>query len=370
MNKVNGIHHISSTVGHAQRNVDFMTSLLGLRLVKNTLNYDDRHLFHFYFGNKDGSTGLITTFPYSDGAEGIVGGGQVARSIYAVPKGSLDFWMDRLESFGIEYEVVELFGQNRINFSDLDGLEMQFVERDEVSDSVWETEAVKKDHAFIGIHSAQLISMRPEDTLKLFTDTLGYKISDEDGNRTILKVHDALGGEIELSKEKIPMGRMGKGTVHHIALHVNDEDIEKWREKLIKDGYTPTEVKDRNYFKALYFREPGGILIELSTESPGVLVDESIDELGTNFIIPKHFTPKTNEIMNEMMPIFIRDVKAFTDYGYRNKEEYDLLENKKELKKEISDIIKTSKSRSLTEEEADKYKELKLEYLRLGRNIK
>lgn len=368
MKKVLGIHHISSTVGHAQRNVDFMSGLMGMRLVKKTLNYDDKDIFHFYYGNYDGSTGLVTTFPFSDAMEGVIGGGQVTRSIYAVPKGSLNFWMLRLESFGIEFTVETVFGKERINFSDLDGLEMQLIETDDSVDNIYETADIKKENAFQGIHGAQLISMRPQDTLKLFTEVLGYDVVAEEANRVLLRVHDQLGGEIELSKEKLPMGRMGKGTVHHIALEVGNDEIETWREILIEKGYKPTEIKNRHYFKALYFREPGGILIELSTSGPGVLVDESLKELGTNFIIPKHYLKDTEYIINHMMPIFVRDVKTFVDYGYRNKQEYDLLQEKKEIKQKIATIIKLSKERTLSESEAKTYQELKLQYLQLGRD--
>lgn len=368
--KVLGMHHISSTVGHAQRNVDFMSGLLGLRLVKHTLNYDDKNLFHFYFGNNDGSTGLATTFPLTDSIEGIVGGGQVTRSIYAVPKGSIKFWSERLASFGIDYEVIDNFGRSALNFTDLDGLELQLLETDFENLNPYITNDINKDHAFIGIHSAQLLSMKPDKTLEVLRDVLGYEMVEERANMTLLKAHDNLGGEIELSMQKLPMGRMGKGTVHHIAFSVENGSMEAWRTHLIEKGYKPTEVKNRNYFQSLYFREPGGILIELATQGPGVLIDESLETLGQSFIIPKHYEKDREEIMNAMMPIFVRNITTFMEYGYRDKYEYDLLQNKKMLKEKIMTLINLSKTRDLSDEETNKYKDLRLEYLNNGRNIK
>src|SRR5699024_546296 len=181
--KVKGIHHISSTVGHAQRNLDFYSSFLGLRLVKQTLNYDDHKQYHLYYGNKDGSTGLVTTFPMTDAVEGIIGGGQVSRSIYAVPKGSLEFWKKRFNDFGIEYEEKTSFNQKRLNFSDLDGLALQLIEEVSHSDLQWTKSDIKQDQAFIGIQSAELLSVRPDETLKLFTEVLGYEVKEKEDNK-------------------------------------------------------------------------------------------------------------------------------------------------------------------------------------------
>ncbi len=367
MKKVKGIHHISSTVGHAQRNVDFTYGLLGLRLVKNTLNYDDKTLFHFYYGNYNGSTGLVTTFPMNDAIEGIIGGGQVSRSIYAVPKGSLGFWQKRLETFGIQTSTEKVFGKKRLNFSDLDGLAYQFVERDVQNDHPFETEDITEKEAFIGIESAALLSAKPDETLKVLTEVLGYEIAEETDQRYLLKVHEDIGGSLELNKNKMPLGRMGKGTTHHIALHVEDDEIDVYRDLLIEKGYKPTEVKDRFYFKAIYFREPGGILIELATTGKGVTIDEDVDHLGESFIIPRHFMLDKNEILNTMMPIFTRKLKAFEDYGYRDKYEYDLLAEKKRLRKEISQLLKTSKERALNDDELKVYQDVRKAYLNLSK---
>lgn len=159
---------------------------------------------------------------------------------------------------------------------------------------------------------------------------------------------------------------MGQGTTHHIALHVGDDEIESYRERLIAYGLKPTEIKNRNYFKALYFREPGGILIELSTSGKGVLIDESFETLGTNFIIPKHFEKYKEKILETMIPLFIRDVKRFSDYGYRNRYEYEVIQKKKAVKDKISKIIRTSKERPLSEEEKRSYETLRRAYLKIG----
>lgn len=366
--KVKGIHHISSTVGQAQRNVDFYAGMMGLRLVKNTLNYDDMDTFHFYYGNKDGSSGLVTTFPIADAEDGVIGGGQVASSIYAVPKGSLEFWKKHFDKFNIQYVEEVVFGSKRLLFNDIDELALEFVETEFESKNPWITETINADNAFIGVHSAQLNSMNPSETEEVLVNILGYEQLDDENNRVRYRIHDGLGGDIELAKNTIPMGRMGKGTVHHIAFEVEDGTIEKWAEFLKEKGYHPTEVKERHYFKSIYFREPGGILIELATTGPGVLVDQSIEELGSELVIPKHFMQFESAIKDEMMPIFVNyDIKKFGEYGYRNRAEYDLLNEKHAVKNKLASYIKLSKERALSEEELVEYKQLRQDYLMLGR---
>lgn len=366
--KVKGIHHISSTVGQAQRNIDFYAGMMGLRLVKNTLNYDDMDTFHFYYGNKNGSTGLVTTFPIADAEDGVIGGGQVASSIYSVPKGSLAFWKKHLEAFNIKYTEDVIFGAKRLLFNDIDELALEFVESDFESLNPWVTKSISAKEAFIGIHSAQLNSMNPEETEEVLVNILGYTQIDDEDNRVRYRIHDGLGGEIELNKNTIPMGRMGKGTVHHIAFEIEDGSAQAWSKYLTEKGYKPTEVKDRHYFQSIYFREPGGILIELATSGPGVLVDQSLEDLGNEMVIPEHFLQFEEAIRQEMMPIFVNyDLKAFGEYGYRNRAEYDLLNAKKEVKSKLANYIKLSKERSLTEDELVAYKQLKQDYLQLGR---
>lgn len=358
--KTYGIHHISSMVGHAQKNVDFNTSVLGLRLVKKTLNYDDYRMYHFYFGNQDGSSGLSTTFPMVDSQDGQVGMGQVEATVYGVMKDSLDFWFNRLKSFGLKPYFYTRFGQKRLAFTDLDNQEFELIEIEGNNRNTWEFNGVTLPKTLQGIHGATLLSKNPHATLKLFTEIFGYQQIDEDDEFIKLSVHNDLGGEIYLNKKQHALGRVGKGTVHHIALSVEEADLNEWVTTLEHHGYKPTEIKDRKYFKSIYFREKGGILIELATRGPGVLVDESYETLGSELRIPPHYTDQETEVRESLMPVSVREIDAFQTYGYRNKEEYEVILRKEAIMKQINAY---SKKTSLSESEAIHLKQLRKDFI-------
>ncbi|NLM66013.1 MAG: ring-cleaving dioxygenase [Enterococcus sp.] len=351
MLKTTGIHHISSIVGHAQRNVDFYAAILGLRLVKKTLNFDDKSHYHFYFGNQDGSTGLVTTFPWNDAIEGRVGDGQVGISQYAIPTGSFSFWQEQLTKKQIKHFSYTRFGQNRLGFKDPDGLELEFVEKNYPTTHHWAFGEITADQAFIGIQSASLYSQKPEKTYQVLTELLGYEKVAEDEEYHQLQVNEQLGGTLELNKKLRSNGRTGMGAVHHIAFKVRTTEIEAWRQKIIAAGLRPTEVKNRKYFKSLYFREPGGILIELATEGPGVLVDETLENLGENLLIPPHFIGESAEIEATLMPVFVREVSQLGDYGYRDRYEFEVLQGKEQLKTKIAALRSKASTQPLTEAE-------------------
>lgn len=359
MVKTTGIHHISSIVGHAQRNVDFYASILGLRLVKKTLNFDDKDNYHLYYGNRDGSTGLVTTFPWTDAVEGRIGDGQVGVSSYAVSPESFAFWKARLTQFEVPSFEYTRFGKKRIGFKDPDGLELELIEGNFSHEKSWVFDHISKEEAFIGIQSATLYSREPEKTLKMLTDVLGYEKSDEDEEMIQLKVSDDLGGTIELNKKRRAPGKMGIGAVHHIAFKVKEDEIDTWREKVILAGFAPTEVKNRKYFKALYFREKGGILIELSTEGPGILIDETFEELGEKIVIPPHYVEETKELVARLMPLEVRTITKLENYGYRDRYEYDVLQKKNEIKAEIKRLKEIEKERPLTQVELREFGQLR-----------
>lgn len=303
--KIKGIHHVSSIVGDAQNNLDFYTKVMGLRLLKQTLNYDDKESYHLYYGNKNGSKGIVTTFPMNNAVQGKLGDGQVAAVSLAVGSGSLDLWKQRLKDFGFDSFEYSLFNKSRLRFNDPDGLEIEFVENETENHNLWTAGEVDENLAFRGIHSASLYSKAPKKTLDLLRNIFGYEIVNENEQFYQLKVNDDLGGILELSKELHDYGQIAQGTVHHLALGVEDEDIEMWRTSLIEAGFKVTEVKNRNYFKSLYFRDSGGILFELATQGPGVTIDENINNLGNNFIVPKHFEEHREEIIENMTPLKI-----------------------------------------------------------------
>ena len=354
--KIQGIHHISSIVGHAQKNLDFYAGVLGMRLVKKTLNFDDSSTYHFYYGNEAGSTNLLTTFPWNDADNGDVGAGQVGVTSLAVNKGTFPFWKERLTKFKVDYNEYERFGIKRLAFEDMDGLLYELIESDHLPNSNWEFNGVNKDNAIKGIDSAYLYSRVPHATLKLLTEVFNYEIVDDTFDTYLLKVNDELGGMLELNKATHDPSRQGVGTVHHIALAINDGDEEAWLEKIIEAGYKPTEVKDRKYFKSIYFREKGGILIELASLSPGVLVDETIETLGHQLLIPPHFDIISEEIEKTIMPVSVREVDELVGYGYRDKYEYDLLRQRETVKREI---LKLKSKDNFDDSDAEELQRLK-----------
>ena len=358
--KTEGIHHISSMVGHAQKNIDFYAGVLGYRLVKKTLNYDDKSMYHLYYGNETANSGLVTTFPMLDSEEGKVGGDQVGVACYGIRPESLDFWKERLQTFNIESLEYTRFGKKRLSFKDLDGLEIELISTDQGPENTWEFNGIDSNNALIGIERALIYSNQPEKTLELLTKTLGYTKVDEDEDNYLLEVNDGFGGKLELGRKAQERGKMGVGTVHHIAFAVKNEDIDAWKTKLEDDGYQPTEVKNRKYFKSLYFREAGGILIELATQGPGMSVDEDLVNLGQEFIIPEHFKKDNHD---NLMPLFVREVQELKGYGYRDAYEYELLAKKHKIIEKIKDLKAKEK---LSEADENELKQLKKDYLNKG----
>lgn len=364
--KTKGLHHISSIVGHAQRNVDFNTSVLGLRLVKKTLNFDDMSHYHLYYGNRNGSTGLTTTFPWNDAVKGRAGGGQVGTLVYAVGLNTLDFWKSHVESYGIVVEIVNSFGSKRLRFNDPDGLSIELVESTLDVPYMWDSEGMHQEAAIKGIDAVYLESENPDATLKFLTLVLGYEVIDQNDMYSYLRVHDGLGGTLLLNRKTKERGRMGIGVVHHVAFAVDNAEIEAWEVKLKEHGYQPTPVKDRKYFKSVYFREPGGILIELATEGPGVLIDEAEDDLGQTLQIPPHFEAYYRDIEADLMPLHTDHVTKLQNYGYRNRYEYEIVMHRKEI---LEDITRLRNSEA-TEGELLELTKLRKEFIKAHQRAK
>ncbi|NLC34557.1 MAG: ring-cleaving dioxygenase [Erysipelothrix sp.] len=354
--KINGIHHVSSIVGHAQRNLDQYAGVLGMRLVKKTLNFDDSSTYHFYYGNEDGSSNLLTTFPWNDAVDGKVGSGQVGITSLAVNVGTLDDWQARLNQFKLESTLSVKYGQKTLSFEDIDGLKYELVESDKLPNSKWEFNGVDKNHAIKGIERVTLFSRIPQTTIELFKTIFNYEVVSENDEAVLLQVSEDLGGTLEIIKEKVELGQQGVGTVHHLALSIDNGDEDAWVSKLQAAGYRPTEVKDRKYFRSIYFREKGGILIELATVKPGVLVDESEENLGSELLIPPHYEIIREEIEATIMPVTVREVDKLEGYGYRDMYEYNLLREKARLKE---DLLALKNQKTLSAEDVYKISELK-----------
>jgi glyoxalase family protein len=260
--KTPGIHHITAMVNDAQRNIDFYAGVLGLRLVKKTINFDRPEVYHLYFGNKTGEPGtVITFFPWANQLKGRIGTGQVGVISFIIPVGFIHFWEQCLQKFSIEFSDSERFGERYLQFTDPDGLQLELIERTEGPKNNRNFGGIQAENAIKGFGGAVLISAQPNKTAEVLENILGLEcIGDEEGFLRF-RSEGNLGNIIDIKLSPSVRGLMGAGTVHHIAWRAKDEeDLLKWRSLLQDKEYYPTEIRDRNYFKAVYFHEGGGIL--------------------------------------------------------------------------------------------------------------
>ena len=301
--RINGIHHITAIAGDAQRNLDFYSRTLGLRLVKKTVNFDDPGTYHLYYGNENGAPGTILTFfPWKHVKQGYAGTGTASEIGYSVPAGSLAFWADRFSQLNVNAsEQSELFGEKFLSFKDPDGLKLKLIEPAKKDDrKAWTTGDVKDGNALKGFHSIVITLRDIKATAEILTDIFGYTLLSQEGN-VYRFVTDAIDNAsivdlIEAPNEK--PGIVAGGTNHHVAFRVKDDNVlMNFREKIVSRGFNITPKIDRNYFYSLYFREPGGVLFELASDNPGFTVDEKLEELGTNLKLPEQYEDRRSEII-------------------------------------------------------------------------
>ncbi|KSU83322.1 MULTISPECIES: ring-cleaving dioxygenase [Fictibacillus] len=309
--RTSGIHHITAIVGNPQENVDFYAGVLGLRLVKKTVNFDDPGTYHLYFGNEEGSPGTIMTFfPWPGAYSGRTGAGQVGVTSFVVPENSLDFWENRLTTFNVPYEKTERYGEHYLTFDDPHGLHLELVSRSEGKNSEWSFGGVSADVAIKGFGGAVLLSGAPHKTMNLLTDVMGMEKVGEEGEYVRFRTSSDLGNIIDVKTTAQPRGMMGTGTVHHIAWRASDyEDHEQWRSHVGNNGYEVTPIIDRQYFNAVYFRESGGILFEIATDPPGFARDEPKDVMGKNLLLPPWLEPEREKIEAVLLPADARVLK-------------------------------------------------------------
>lgn len=287
MEPIKRIHHITAIVGDPNQNLKFYRDVLGLRLIKQTVNFDDPGVYHLYFGDHNETPGtVITFFPWTNNNQGEIGSGQVGRIAFRIPKGSLDKWKTELSEQGIDVTVTQLFGKDTLEFDDVHGLELAMVEGEETADN----------HDIVGFHGSVLLSGDPAGTKELLTNIMGLKKLDvEDDNHH----YETVGAEkhhIITAIPPQPMGRFGIGTVHHIAWSVPDLDMLKaWQSELVKAGFRVTEVRDRNYFNSIYTAEKGKVVFEFASDTPGFDVDEDKDSLGTALKLPEQYEHRRQE---------------------------------------------------------------------------
>jgi len=302
-----GIHHVTCIAGDPQQNMDFWVETLGLRLVKRSINQDDPSTYHFFFADAAGNPGTsMTFFPWEDTSQGAVGSGQVSRTAFRVPEGSLDFWEDRFDDHGVDYDDrVERFGETVLPFRDPDGLPVELVEVEVPEDDPTEpwTEFVPEEAAIRGFHSVTLWLADPQPTEELL-ETMGFERvgteqaqGDTPGDeRTRFAAEGQVGKYVDVLPT-VKGGRQGRGTVHHVAFQTpTDDDQEAMRKAVRLDGLSPTRQIDRHWFRSVYFREHGGVLFELATSGPGYDSDEPLDKLGEQLVLPGKFEDRREQI--------------------------------------------------------------------------
>jgi glyoxalase family protein len=300
--KILGLHHITAIAGNAKVNYDFYTRVLGLRLIKKTVNFDDPKTYHLYYGDETGSAGTILTFfPWGNIAAGRRGTRQATEIGYSVPEGSLNFWQERLEKNNVIYnKKSEKFGEQYLTFLDPDGLKFELtVSKKTDSRKTYVTADITAENAILGFHNVTITTSNKEQTAAILTEVFGYKLTEQQVNRyryTTDAVDQAnIIDLVEAPGEK--PGHVAGGSVHHVAFRVKDEKtLMEYRDIIAARGLNITEQIDRNYFYSLYFREPGGVLFEIATENPGFMVDEPQAELGTHLKLPAQYEQKRTEI--------------------------------------------------------------------------
>jgi len=290
---IEGLHHVTATVNDAQEDLDFYAGVLGLRLVKQTVNFDNHHVFHFYYGDERGTPGtLMTTFPYKGKgvARGKQGAGQITATAFSVPRGSLPGWRERLGrlEMGVREEG-NRFGEEFLAIEDPSGLTIELIEAEHDARPGWAGPDVPAAMAVRGVHSVTLTIGIPEPSFGLLVEGLGYAVLGEEEQRTRLGVQGGGPGRSLdiLAAPEAPVAVNGLGTVHHVAMAVATAEAQlAYRARLLARGVAVTEVLDRQYFQSIYFREPGGVLYEIATVPPGFLVDEELAALGRRLKLP------------------------------------------------------------------------------------
>lgn len=307
---ITGIHHVTAIASDAQKNIDFYTGILGLRLVKKTVNFDGPDVYHFYYGDEEGTPGsILTFFPY----QGLVGGrhgkGMLNTTSFSVPASSLNYWLERLKRFGIPYKrPQERFGEETVvYFEDEDGLGLELVFTNRDRRKGYARGIIPSEHAIKGFYNVEVWEEGYERTAALLIEQLDHQLIAEKGNRFRFAATDAPGSYIDILCSPDSMkGLAGSGTVHHIAFATpNQETQYAVRQRIVKRMLNPTPVLDRNYFTSIYFREPGGVLFEVATSGPGFGIDETKEHLGESLKLPPQFEKDREQIEKTLPPVTI-----------------------------------------------------------------
>jgi glyoxalase family protein len=298
-----GIHHVTAIAGPARRNLDFYTRVLGLRLVKKTVNFDDPGTYHFYYGDETGQPGTILTFfPWEHVAAGRVGVGETHETVFRVPQSAIGYWAHRFVEKGVSHEAIgKRFGETVLSFKDPDGMRLALAAvPGSETEPAWSGGEMPAEHAIRGFHSVSLLLREAAPTGAILTDVFGFSEAGREGSTVRFKAAGTeVGGIVDIRVAgDFARGRQGGGSVHHIAFRAADDAAAfAMRQKLAENhGIRTTDQKDRHYFRSLYFREPGGVLFEIATDIPGFTVDEPLAALGQSLRLPAQYEPQRMEI--------------------------------------------------------------------------
>lgn len=292
MNSIKRIHHISAIGGHPQETVNFYQNVLDLKLVKQTVNFDDTGVYHLYFAGKDGEPiTSMTFFSWIGKDEAEKGSGQVGRIAFKIPKNTLDYWKNRLEEHDVDFEITDTFGKETLEFSDVHNIDLALVEGDQE----------ESKPGILGFYGTVILSKYPEKSAENLTDMLGLKPIKGSDDYLFFQTTGKEANVILIKRDPLERQFLGVSTVHHVAFAVEDDkELEDYAKKLDQHNYRHTEWKDRNYFHSIYYREPGTVMFELATNGPGFTVDEPLDALGQEIQIPPFYEDRRDELTKDL----------------------------------------------------------------------
>lgn len=312
---ITGLHHVTAMTAGAQENIDFYAGILGLRMVKKTVNFDAPDVYHFYYGNRTGDPGtLLTFFPYPGMPRGRKGNGQVTVTSFSVPEGSLDYWMKRLKRFNVRHEAPkERFSESFIYFEDHEGLGLELVANSADGRPGFTYGNIPEEKSIRGFYGVTLSLELHDKTIQLLTEQMDHEPVAEKGNRYRFAA-EGIGFTDILHRPDAERGRGGAGTIHHVAYATeNDHSHVEFRQNLLSGGLvSPTPVIDRQYFHSIYYREPGGVLFEAATSDIGMTLDEPVEHLGESLRLPAWEEKNRRAIENQLVPVEI-SIDKFSD---------------------------------------------------------
>jgi len=306
-----GIHHITGIVREAQQNVDFYTGVLGLRLVKQTVNFNEKFTRHLFYGDETGSPGAsLTFFPYPAEEDGRIGKPQITAAGLVIPPNSVSYWRERLRRHGVDVEEPsDRFDETVLRFSDPDGTRLELVTGESTVEP-WAGGPIPSRHAIRGIHSVTLLSTNAFVTASVL-DTLGFELVGQEGDRVRYRAPGDRATVVDLLDRDSDFGREGAGSIHHVAVRVSDEDeLYEWHDLFRERDYDVSRVKDRHFFHSLYVRDPGGILFELATDAPGLTAGEGPATFGQSLYLPPWLEEDREMIEGQLRPL---DVSSASD---------------------------------------------------------